>query len=142
MRFFVPFLLFPIPALAWEFSPDPICTLFHQNPSAQITVTFDPEPSQYQLAITLEGRTWDPAPNFGMAFDGGQALTIGTDRQVIQGSTLSVSDSGFGNVLNGLEFNQRVTAFTPNLAVSFSLEGAAEPVQQFRACTEPVPSLS
>lgn len=77
-----------------------------------------------------------------MSFEGGQALTIGTDRQLIQGNTLSVSDSGFGNVLNGLQFNQKVTAFTPDLAVIFSLAGAAEPVQQFRACTEPAPALS
>ena len=142
MRCLVLFLLFPIPALAWEFAPDPICTLFHQSPSAQITVTFDPEPSQYQLAITLDARNWDPAPSFGMSFEGGQALTIGTDRQLIEGNTLSVADSGFGNVLNGLQFNQKVTAFTPDLAVVFSLAGAAEPVKQFRACTNPAPALS
>lgn len=142
MRYIVFFLLLPVPALAWDFSVDPICTLSYQNESAQIVVTFDPVPSTYQLAITLDEKAWGPAPSFGMSFEGGQELTIGTDRQVIQDDTLSVSDRGFGNVLNGLEFNERVTAFTPSLAVVFSLEGAAKPVQQFRACTEPAPVLS
>ena len=142
MRCVALLLLVASPASAWEFSQEPICTLSHQNPSAHITVTFEVNPSQYKLEITLNGPDWSTAPSFGISFDGVQSLTIGTNRHVIQGSSLSVVDSGFGNVLNGLEFNQTATAFTSNRSVSFNLEGAAEPVRKFRACTEPSPALS
>ena len=49
--------------------------------------------------------------------------------------TLNVADSGFGNVLDGLQFNATALAFTEAQTVTIPLEGAAPEVQKFRACT-------
>jgi hypothetical protein len=45
-----------------------------------------------------------------------------------------VSDRGFGNVLDGLEFNQVALAATGDRVVSIDLDGAAPEVAAFRAC--------
>jgi hypothetical protein len=142
MRYLVLFFLFPFQALAWEFSATPICTLFYETASAQIMVRFDPDQPEYQLDVTLKDTAWSDSPSFGMSFDGPRSLVIGTDRHVIDQNTLTVKDVGFGNVLNGLEFNQRATAFTQNLAVRFSLHDAAPAVRDFRDCATPAPALS
>jgi hypothetical protein len=64
-------------------------------------------------------------------------LTISTQRQVISGdrASVTVKDSGFGNVLDGLEFNNTATAILGNEAVTFGLENAGPAVRAFRACT-------
>lgn len=46
-----------------------------------------------------------------------------------------MTDRGFGNVLDGLEFNETATALLGDQAVVLSLEGAAPAVQSFRART-------
>jgi hypothetical protein len=46
-----------------------------------------------------------------------------------------LKDSGFGNVLDGLEFNNIATATLGNEAVTFGLENADPAVRAFRACT-------
>lgn len=105
-------------------------------------ITYDPATALYALALTLDGAHWAPSPHFGMAFSGGAALTIGTAQHRIDGPRLTVSDTGFGNVLGGLEFNSTVRAFTAQDAAEFSLEGAAAPVQAFRACAQTPPATS
>jgi hypothetical protein len=62
---------------------------------------------------------------------------ISTGRHVLSedGRTLSVRDRGFGNVLNGLEFNVVALAATGDRVVSIDLDGAAPEVAAFRACT-------
>ena len=76
-------------------------------------------------------------PIFAIRFDGPRGLTISTDRHVIldDGATLTVTDRGFGNVLNGLEFNDTATALLGDRAVAFALDGAGPAVRAFRACT-------
>ena len=71
-----------------------------------------------------------------MRFDGPRGLTITTNRQTLteNGRTLTVTDRGFGNVLNGLEFNTTATALSDDVEVPFPLDGAASAVQAFRAC--------
>ncbi|MEM8728733.1 MAG: excinuclease ABC subunit B [Pseudomonadota bacterium] len=126
----------PLPALAWEFSPLPLCTLSHDTEDAQLVITHDPRVPEYRLDLALTGAPWAASPSFGMTFQGGAALTIGTSRHMIDGSNLQVRDQGFGNVLNGLEYNSTATAFTEQQTVTFSLDGAAEPVRAFKSCTE------
>jgi hypothetical protein len=130
----------PLPVLAWEFTPDPICTLRNTAPEAETVITHDPGLGLYTLPVTRSAGPWDASATFAMTFSGGRTLTIGTDRHVIDGPRLTVQDSGFGNVLNGLEFNQSATAFTGGQAVTLPLAGAAEPVRAFRACTETPPA--
>ena len=132
-------MLLAAPAHAWEFSPTPICTLSHAERGAEVTVTYDHATSLYAIAVASNDG-WPTAPAFSIRFDGARPNTISTTRHQTGANTLTVTDSGFGNVLDGLEFNSIATAFTQTAAVTVSLEGAAGPVQQFRACTSAITS--
>ena len=128
--------LLTAPAVAWEFTPTPVCTLSHANASASLTVTYDPRrPEPYAIAVTNAAR-WPDSPVFSMTFEGQQSLTISSSRQKLSdgGRTLTVTDKGFGNVLNGLEFNTTATAILGGTSIPFPLEGAAPEVKAFRAC--------
>ncbi len=129
-------LLTATPALAWEAGSGPVCELTHEGEAASVRVTFDPAIAEYAIAITPD-RPWSPGPIFAIRFDGPRGLTISTDRHVIfgDGATLAVTDRGFGNVLNGLEFNDTATALLGERAVAFALDGAGPAVRAFRACT-------
>jgi len=124
------------PAAAWEFTPVPVCTLSHETAEASVAVTYDPRRDQpYAIAITLDA-PWPEGPLFGIRYDGGRAQTITTDRHVLSdgGRTLTVTDRGFGNVLDGLQFNSTATAVTGDRAVTLPLADAAPEVEAFRAC--------
>ena len=130
MRPLVCLLFLAHPSFAWEFTPTPICTL--RDVGAVATeVTFDG--ALYAIHLT-RSEGWPDAPVFAIHFDGAAPLTISTSRHVIDGDTLTVTDRGFGNVLNGLQFNQTATALIGDLAVRIDLSDAAMPVTAFRAC--------
>jgi len=134
--------LLAAPVAAWEFTPVPVCTLSHSAEGAALRVTYDPR-LDLPYALTLSGPVpWPEAPSFAIRFEGGLALTIVTreHRRSEDGTTLTVTDRGFGNVLNGLEFNATATALLGELAVPFGLAGAAGPVREFRACAVPAVS--
>ncbi|APX14007.1 hypothetical protein [Tateyamaria omphalii] len=133
MRFLIALTALATPVHAWDFSPTPICTLSHAEATADIAVTYDHATRLYAIAITSEDG-WPSAPAFSMRFDGGQPNTISTTRHQTSGQTLTVTDTGFGNVLDGLAFNTTATAFTQTAAVTVSLAGAAAEVEKFRAC--------
>ena len=128
------------PAAGWEFSPRPVCTLTHSSDSGVITVTYDAALPEYTLTITKIGGDWPADTTFGMRFDGTNPIAIGTDRHVMNGTTLTVADTGFGNVLNGLQFNDTVTATAGGATVAFDLADAADPVAAFRLCPAPATS--
>ncbi|MFN0114478.1 MAG: hypothetical protein ACKVPY_07370 [Paracoccaceae bacterium] len=126
-------------ATAWEFTPNPVCTLFHDEPAVSVRITFDPsKPEPYRIAVTRRGATWPLMPVFSIRFHGARPLTITTDRLSIEddSTTVSVSDTGFGNVLDGLEFNTGATAFMDGAEVPFALTGVAEAVEKFRRCPD------
>lgn len=128
-------LLSAAPALAWETRPGRVCELIHDGENAFVRVTYDPAIAQYAIEVrTVE--PWPGGPIFAMRFDGPRGLTITTDRHIVSdgGQSLTVTDSGFDNVLNGLEFNHTATALLGDRAVPVSLDGAAPAVQEFRAC--------
>lgn len=120
---------------AWEFSPGTPCVLTHEAGQAQIQLTYDPTQPLYSVTVR-RNEPWPAAPTFGMRFVGPQGRVIGTDRHVLSADrmSLTVTDRGFGNVLDGLQFNHTTTAISGDVEVTFSLEGAAEPVAAFRAC--------
>lgn len=124
------------PALAWEFTETSVCTVSHSDPQAEVVLTFDPATGVYDIAMTLEDDTWPEGSQFRILFEGPNTLAIGTDQQVISddGRRLNVSDSGFGNVLDGVQFNDQMTAALGALSVVISLDGAAEPLAAFRLC--------
>ena len=135
LRAFAVLLLTATPAIAWEARSGSVCELTHEGETARVRVTFDPAIAEYAIAITPD-RPWSPGPIFAIRFDGPRGLTISTDRHLIfgEGATLTVKDRGFGNVLNGLEFNDTATALLGDRAVAFALDGAGPAVRAFRAC--------
>ncbi|MEY1554257.1 excinuclease ABC subunit B [Yoonia sp. R2331] len=140
MRHLIPLLLFASPAAAWEFSPIPICTLTHTTDAAEFTITYDASLPEYALTLTLLQDTWPDSPTFGMQFAGPNPIAIGTDRHVTDGARLTVKDSGFGNVLNGLQFNDRATATAGPLTITADLADAGAAVAAFRRCPAPATS--
>lgn len=138
MRFALILALSASPAFAWEFTPNPVCTLSHETPEASVEVTFDPRlPEPYAIALALPVG-WSESGVFSIDFQGARGLAISTDRQRLSDDnrTLTVSDRGFGNVLNGLEFNTTAFARFGDTAVAIPLSDAAPKVQAFRACTD------
>lgn len=137
LRVLAALLLTTTPALAWEVKSGRVCELVHDGDNASVLVTFDPAIPEYSIAIS-PARPWSQGPIFAMRFDGPRGNTITTDRHVISGggATLTVIDSGFGNVLNGLEYNHTATALLGDQAVAVPLDGAATAVRRFRACTK------
>jgi hypothetical protein len=133
--------LTPLPVVAWDVTLGDICTLSHETREAAVRLTYDPARPLYTITVTHKGATWPRAEVFGMAFAGAVPIQIVTDRHWLSDgdTSLTVADTGFGNVLDGLQFNETATAIAGNKAVSFPLEGAAGPVAAFRACA---PALS
>jgi hypothetical protein len=132
-------LLAPLPAAAWEFFPGPVCRLIHSTPEASVELTYDPAGPLYSITVARPGLPFPAAPVFAMRFEGPRGLTIATDRhQNPDGdpTRLRVTDTGFGNVLDGLEFNRTATALIGGQEVAFALDGAAGPVAAFRACED------
>ena len=130
--------LLAAPASAWEYKETPLCTVTHEEPGLAFEMTYDPGLSEYALHLTLADGAWPQGPVFSLRFEGPAELTISTNRHVIQGATLTVTDRGFGNVLNGLEFNVQAVALIGTSAFPISLEGAAPSIAAFRDCELPV----
>lgn len=140
-RFLIPLIFLASPAAAWDFTPTPICTLTHQEAAGQVVVTYDASIPEYTITLTRTD-PWPEAPFFGMSFVGQRGGSIGTDRHTLSedGRSLTVKDSGFGNVLDGLEFNDTALGTSGDATLTFSLDGAAPAVAAFRACPAVVTS--
>jgi hypothetical protein len=138
MRWIIILMCIASPAAAWEFSPSPVCTLSDTSADGTIVVTYDASLPEYSVTITLPEGTWSDDPGFAMTFAGNRPISIETDRHRISpdGRSLTVTDSGFGNVLNGLEFNQRAYATSGDTTVGVSLDGIGPAMKAFRACPE------
>ena len=137
MRALILFLLLATPAHAWQSGYEGrLCTLTHAAPAAEIRLTFDPAGPLYTITVTAP-QPWPDAPIFGIRFDGAEPNTITTPRHQLDatGHSLTVTDRGFSNVLDGLQFNATATAFAGVSSVTIDLTGAAPEVQAFRACT-------
>jgi len=137
MRALALLALLASPAHAWQAGTEGrLCTLTQSDPAADIRLTYDPSGPLYTITVTTPA-PWPEAPVFGIRFDGPQPNTITTNRHERDGTghSLTVTDRGFGNVLDGLEFNTTATAFSGQTALPIDLTGAAPEVQAFRACT-------
>ena len=138
MRLLALLLLAASPARAWEFTPVPVCTLSHATEDGAVTVTWDPrQPEPYAIRID-RAAPWPQDPVFSIDYAGPRPLTISTTRHRLSegGTAVTVTDEGFGNVLDGFEFNATATAILGEARVTLPLDGAAGPVRDFRACTE------
>lgn len=136
MRTVLAFLLLASPAAAWEFSASPICTLTDTSEAGEMTVTYDPAITEYTITVTLPDGTWPDAASFGMAFANDRPISIQTDQHIISsdGRSITVKDRGFGNVLNGLEFNTRAYAMLGDTTVGIDLTGIGPAITAFRDC--------
>ncbi|MCP4826983.1 MAG: hypothetical protein GY892_23120 [Shimia sp.] len=114
-----------------------ICTLTHETDTAHIHLTFDPTKPLYTLAITRKTAPWPDEPWFAIRFVGPNEITISTDKHALSdsGQTLNVADSGFSNVLDGLQFNAMALAGTQSQGEAIDLTDAAPEVAKFRDCT-------
>lgn len=139
MRLLAAFILCASPAAAWEFTETDVCILSHSDPAAEVTIIYDPAQPLYTITLTRPEKAWPAGPDFRIRFDGNRPISIGTTRQVISdaGRTVSVSDVGFGNVLDGVEFNALMFATIGDQGVSIPLAGAEGPMADFRACPTP-----
>lgn len=138
---FLALALLASPATAWEFSPSPICTLYHADAVLGFTVTFDPSSGIYALSARfLENHPadWPESDVFFLEFDGPHRLRLATDQHIYSDDMkeLSVSDRGFGNVLDGLEFNDFAEVISGDMSATVDLTGAAQEVRKFRDCGE------
>ncbi len=135
MRYVFLFALLPLQAHAWTFTPGAICQLSHETAEARIALTYDPAKPLYSVTVSRA----DPLPEvepFVMRFIGPAGRVISTDRHSFSadGTSVTAQDSGFGNVLDGLQFNTVAEAILGDTTIAFPLEGAAEPVAKFREC--------
>jgi hypothetical protein len=132
-------LFLATPAQAWDFTPTPVCTILADTPTLAVRVTYDPAQAEPYAITFTRSEPWPDTASFGLRFDGEAAMTIGTDRHRLSadGQSLSVSDTGFGNVLDGLALNRTAVALAGDLALPVDLAGAAEAVAAFRACGAP-----
>lgn len=123
-------------AAAWEYSPTQICTLSHEGDSGSVVVTYDPMLGDYAISLTRANGLWPDAPVFGILFAGPRQIQIGTDRHRVSDDqrTITATDKGFGNVLDGLEYNNFAIAQAGDVLFRFDLTDAAEPVRAFRNC--------
>lgn len=124
------------PSFAWEAGVEAgLCTLSHEAEGVAVRLTHDPSVPLY--TITLTGtEPWPVASDFAIRFDGARPLTIRTDRHVLSADrrSLSVADRGFGNVLDGLQFNDTAEGISGETSLAVSLQAAATAVAAFRAC--------
>jgi hypothetical protein len=127
------------PALAWEAYRDgPICLLEQSTSAGNILVSHDPRKAQpYAIQLRRTDEPWAGGPVFAIRFDGPGRSMITTDRHQIldEGAKLVVTDSGFENVLRGLEQNFVALATLGNQTMILPLDGAAPEVAQFRSCS-------
>lgn len=124
-------------AHAWMFEPDPICTVRHQSDDLVFQMTYDG--AIYRLELTHPDG-WPAADVFSLQF-APQGPFISTTQHVINGNSLMVADTGFGNVLNGLQDNLIAIAILGATQRRFDLSGAAPVIAAFRACA-PAGALS
>ena len=139
MRVILPIFLIlcPLPAPAWEAGRiGAVCTLSNQG--GDMVLTHDPAGPVFSITVR-RAEPWPEAAIFGIAFTGGAALTITTDRHIrsADGLSIAVTDRGFGNVLAGLSRNATATAFAGDTSLSVPLAGAAPEVAIFAACEAP-----
>jgi hypothetical protein len=129
------FLSFAAPAAAWTFTPGLPCRLSHATPEVEVVLTYDPRGPLYTITLTRP-EPWPEAPVFSLTYRGPFGRRIVTDRHQLSngGRSLTVTDRGFGNVLEGLIQDNVFTAEAGDTMVSVPLAGAAGPTAAFAKC--------
>ena len=138
MRMVLILLCLASPAAAWEASRDgPVCLLAHTAKTGDVLISHDLRKTvPYAIQLRRDDTPWINGEVFAMRFDGPMRFTITTDRHQLtdDGQELAVTDSGFENVLRGLEENFIALATLGSQSMILPLTGAAPEVAKFRSC--------
>ena len=124
------------PAAAWQAGAEGrLCTLEHDEAGISVRLTYDATGPEYTISIT-RAEPWPRAPVFALTFVGARGNQIATTRHALSADsrTLTVADTGFGNVLDGLARNAMAIAQTGEANVPIDLTGARPEVEAFRTC--------
>ena len=91
-------------ALAWTFTPNPICTVNFENEEIDLELTYSHETEIYAIKLTKTDAPWADSDKFSMRFEGVRPNLISTQNHEFSADMRSItaSDTGFGNVLDGL----------------------------------------
>jgi hypothetical protein len=129
------FVSLAAPAAAWTFTPGLPCRLTHATPEVEVVLTYDPRVPLYTITLTRP-QPWPEAPVFSMTYRGPFGRRIVTDQHELGngGRSLTVTDRGFGNVIEGLVQDNAFIAQAGDTAVSVPLAGAAGPAAAFAKC--------
>lgn len=140
MRTLIAFLLLGSPALAWDFSPDPICRISEKQDLVEINLTFDHASGVYAIAFTKLEAPWDQGQQFSIRFEGPRPKLIRTDRHVfsVDGYTLTARDTGFGNVLDGLQYNTLAALETGDERIFIQIHKSFPAMEAFRKCVKAI----
>ena len=127
--------LVPSAAVAWEFQSGTPCRLTHIEEDVAVELTFQPQIPLYTMSLTAL-TPWPSGREFSMTFLQRRPLRIATERHEMRdaGRTIFVEDAGFGNVLNGLQFNDVALAQLGSRTIELDLDTAPEAVEAFRNC--------
>lgn len=130
------------PATAWEFTAGQPCILTHQTQEVAVKLIYDPTKPLYMISLK-QAVPFTRSTTFSIFFLGDLPSAINTNnhRLSVDGKTLTVTDSGFGNVLDGLQYNDKAVATMGDLSLEIPLTDAAGPVAAFRDCDAKTPSV-
>lgn len=102
-----------------------------------MVVSYDPLATPpYRITVTLAEGAWPRTSPYAIRFEGPNGFAITTDRHRFSedGSAVIAEDTGFGNVLRGLEGNFIAAPVLGAVALPVPLAGAEAAVAQFRDC--------
>lgn len=134
------FVLSATPVASWDFTSEPVCTIWHTTETAEMRVSYDPRLGKpYAIRVTVFEGTWPLASPYSIRFVGPMDFRIATDRHRLSDESTAViaEDTGFGNVLNGLATGLFAVPMLGDRTVTVPLDGAAEAVERFRSCAIP-----
>ena len=128
--------LAPLPVIAWDFTSNPICSVTHQDETIRVDLTYNHATEIYAISLTKPDAPWAKSDEFSMRFEGHRPKFISTNRHEFSadGRTITAADTGFGNVLDGLQYNTLAAAIAENERIFVSLIGAYPHVEAFRKC--------
>ncbi|MEM7243261.1 MAG: excinuclease ABC subunit B [Pseudomonadota bacterium] len=127
-------------ASAWTFSPDPICRVTEKQQLIEIDLTYDHATEIYAIAFTKTEAPWAQSQEFSIRFEGPRPKLIRTNRHQFSadGFTLTASDTGFGNVLDGLQYNTLAALQTGDERIFIQIHKSFPAIEAFRKCVDAI----
>ena len=140
MRALFIFLMSTSAAFAWNFTPDPICRVTEKQDLLEINLTYDHATEIYAIAFTKSEAPWEQGAQFSIRFEGPRPKLIRTNRHEFSadGYTLTASDTGFGNVLDGIQYNTLAAIQTGDERIFIQIHKSFPAMEAFRKCVKAI----